>query len=39
MLETRQYFLPLYIGIWVGIVVSYIAAFMQPHAGIISLIG
>ncbi|HSJ64623.1 MAG TPA: hypothetical protein VK922_12085 [Gemmatimonadaceae bacterium] len=38
MLRRRQYFLPLYVGIWVGIVVAYVAAFMQPHEGMLAIL-
>ena len=38
MLRRRQYFLPLYVGIWVGIVAAYVTAFTQPHDGLIGIL-
>lgn len=38
MLRRRQYFLPLYIGIWVGIITAFVIAFRQPHAGLVNIL-
>jgi hypothetical protein len=35
MLVRRQRFLPLYIGIWIGIVTAFVVALSQPNAGVI----
>jgi len=34
-LEKRYRFVPLYVGIWVGIVVVFVVALAQPHHGLI----
>lgn len=36
MLSMRQRFVPLYILIWIGIIVSILAGFMGPHAGLLA---
>ena len=36
MLSTRQRFVPLYVFIWVGIIISFALGFMGPHAGLLS---
>jgi hypothetical protein len=38
MLRRRQYFLPLYIGIWVAIVTAFVIALRQPHAGLVNIL-
>jgi hypothetical protein len=34
-LERRYRFVPLYVAIWIGIVVTFVAALAQPHQGLI----
>jgi mannose/fructose/N-acetylgalactosamine-specific phosphotransferase system component IIC len=34
-LERRYRFVPLYVAIWIGIVVVFVAALVQPHHGLI----
>ncbi len=36
MLSMRQRFVPLYVLIWIGIIVSFVAGFMGPHAGLLT---
>ncbi|HUF31026.1 MAG TPA: hypothetical protein VMM77_10270 [Gemmatimonadaceae bacterium] len=38
MLRRRQYFLPLYIGIWLAIVAAFVIAFRQPHEGLVNIL-
>ena len=38
MLRARMRFVPLYVGIWIGIIVSYFVAFAEPHEGILSVL-
>jgi hypothetical protein len=38
MLRRRQYFLPLYVGIWVAIVTAFVIAFRQPHLGLVNIL-
>ncbi len=35
MLQRRQRFVPLYVAIWLGIIVTFVVAFTQPHSGIL----
>ena len=35
MLKKRQYFIPLYVAIWVLVITTIIIAFFQPHEGLI----
>jgi hypothetical protein len=35
MLTTRLRFVPLYVGIWIAVVVGFAVAFAQPHHGVI----
>ncbi len=35
MLVRRQYFIPLYAGIWLVVIIAIIAAFFQPHGGLL----
>ncbi|MFQ6113837.1 MAG: hypothetical protein ACE5NG_07070 [bacterium] len=35
MLERRQYFVPLYTGIWLVVITTFVIAFLQPHDGLI----
>jgi len=34
-LNKRQYFVPLYITIWVAVIITLIIAFLKPHKGLI----
>jgi hypothetical protein len=36
MLKRRQYFVPLYVAIWIAILGTYAVAFAQPHEGLIA---
>lgn len=38
MVARRKRFVPLYVAIWLGIIVTYVVALLQPHSGLISLI-
>jgi hypothetical protein len=35
MLKKRQYFVPLYIAIWLAVITTFVVAFVQPHEGLI----
>ncbi len=35
MLQRRQYFVPLYAAIWLGVIAAIVVAFLQPHEGLI----
>ncbi|MFQ5707055.1 MAG: hypothetical protein ACE5HO_06365 [bacterium] len=35
MLRKRQYFIPLYVGIWLAVITTIIVAFWGPHHGLI----
>ena len=38
MLRRRQYFLPLYVGIWAAIVTAFVIALRQRHEGLVSIL-
>ncbi|MFQ5676149.1 MAG: hypothetical protein ACE5G1_09650 [bacterium] len=35
MLKKRQYFVPLYVAIWVAVITTIVVAFLQPNQGLI----
>ncbi len=35
MLEKRKYFVPMYVAIWVALIVTTVVAFLSPHAGLV----
>ena len=35
MLKRRNYFVPMYVAIWVAVITTIVVAFIQPHQGLI----
>ena len=35
MLKTRNYFVPMYVAIWLAVITTIVVAFIQPHQGLI----
>ncbi|RMF66245.1 MAG: hypothetical protein D6743_06725, partial [Calditrichaeota bacterium] len=35
MWRRRHYFVPLYVAIWLAVITTIVAAFLQPHQGLI----
>ena len=35
MLQKRQYFIPIFVGVWIAVIVSVIIGFLTPHSGLL----